>query len=44
MGMDVEKKEQFIEVKPGPGMREIDDLLTLLKRWIDESFPLVMQE
>ena len=44
MGMDVEKKEQFIEVKQGPGMREIDDLLTLLKRWIDESFPLVMQE
>ena len=42
--MDQEKNEQVIEVKLGPGMREIDDLLTLLKRWIDESFPLVMQE
>ena len=30
MEMDVEKKEQFIEVKPGPGMREIDDLPVLL--------------
>lgn len=38
--MDVEKKEQFIEVKLGPGMREIDDLPVLLKRCIDEGFPL----
>ena len=38
--MDVEEKDQFIEVKPGPGMREIDDLPLLLKRCIDEGFPL----
>lgn len=40
MEMDVEKKEQFIEVKPGPGMREIDDLPVLLKRCMDAGFPL----
>ena len=38
--MDVEEKDQFIEVKPGPGMGEIDDLPLLLKRCIDEGFPL----
>lgn len=39
--MDQEKNEQVIEVKLGPGMREIDDLPVLLKRCIDEGFPLV---
>ena len=39
--MGQEKNEQVIEVKLGPGMREIDDLPVLLKRCIDEGFPLV---
>ena len=34
------KKRTFIEVKPGPGMREIDDLPVLLKRCMDAGFPL----
>ena len=34
------KKRTFIEVKPGPGMQEIGDLPILLKRCIDEGFPL----
>lgn len=39
--MDEENKEQFIEVKPAPGMRETGGLPILLKRCIDEGFPLV---
>ena len=34
------KKRTFIEVKPGPGMREIDDLPVLLKKCMDAGFPL----
>lgn len=39
--MDEEKKEQLIEVKPAPGMRETGGLPMLLKRCIEEGFPLV---
>lgn len=39
--MAQEKKEQVIEVKLGPGLREIGDLQTLLKKCIDQGFPLV---
>lgn len=36
--MDQEKNEQVIEVKLGSGIREIDDLQTLLKNaWIRGS-------
>ena len=33
--MDQEKNEQVIEVKLGSGIREIDDLQTLLKTCLD---------
>ena len=39
--MDQEKNEQVIEVKLGSGIREIDDLQTLLKTCLDQGFPLV---
>ena len=39
--MDQEKNEQVIEVKLGSGIREIDDLQTLLKKCLDQGFPLV---
>ena len=39
--MDQEKNEQVIEVKLRSGIREIDDLQTLLKKCLDQGFPLV---
>ncbi|HJC74593.1 MAG TPA: hypothetical protein H9697_06560 [Candidatus Mediterraneibacter faecavium] len=38
--MDRQMNEQVIEVNAGPGMRETDDLPVLLKRCMDEGFPL----